>query len=159
MKLSRFLVIFILFCCLSFIKGQYTAYSMFNVGYTYQNQSFAEVGGKILFIKKDEVAFRLGASVLLGSTHNKLATLPKAQADILFNFKENVDVHQGFYYVIGAESTTKYFSPYIGFSVLGIIDFMGGYAFLYPNQYLYKKALKGLNLRVKVNIPLIIFAK
>lgn len=157
MNLFRYLSVLIFFCFASIIKAQYTNYPMLNVGYVYQNQSFGEFGGKVLLIKKDEVAFRLGASALLGNVYHKFTILPKAQADVLFNFRKNVDVHQGFYYVAGVETTTKYFSPYVGISALGILDFMGGYAISYPNQYLHGKELKGVNLSISLNLPLDIF--
>jgi hypothetical protein len=32
-------------------KAQYTMHKMISVGYTYQNQSFGEIGGKLLFLK------------------------------------------------------------------------------------------------------------
>ena len=155
---KSFLAFFTL--CLFYLgNAQYTTYPMLSIGYSYQNQSFGEIGGKVLFIKKDEVAFRTGASALLGSTEGKFAIVPKIQGDIFFNFRKNVDVHHGFYYIAGIESTTKHFAPYLGISVLGLFDFTGGYGFSYANQTLHGKELKGLRLGVTLNLPLSVFEK
>jgi hypothetical protein len=35
----------------TFAKAQLTMHKMISVGYTYQNQSFGEIGGKLLFKK------------------------------------------------------------------------------------------------------------
>ena len=43
-------VLFLLFVFLN-LKAQYTTHPMITIGYHYQNQSFGEVGGKILFLK------------------------------------------------------------------------------------------------------------
>lgn len=141
------------------LNAQYTVHPKISLGYDYHTQSFGEVGGKILFLKKDEIAYRLGGAALLGSANGKMAILPKLQADILFNFRENVDVHQGFYYMVGAESSTKHFAPYVGISALGVLDFTGGYAFSYPSQTLNGKEIKGLKLGISLNIPLSVFEK
>lgn len=154
----RFLGLFFILIFANF-KAQHTIYPMLSVGYTYQNQNFGEVGGKILFLKKDEIAYRIGGSALIGSTHGKFSIMPKIQGDILFNFRENVDIHQGFYYITGAETTTKYFAPYIGISALGILDFTAGYGFNYPNQTLNDKTLKGIKFGISLNIPLVVFQK
>ena len=159
MKLIKtgFSIIVILFFC-AIVKAQYTAHPMVSTGYYYQNQNFGELGGKVLFIKKDELAFRVGASALMGTTHGKFKIIPKIQGDVLFNFRENVDVHQGFYYLVGAESTLHNFTPHIGISVLGIVDFMAGYGFSYHNR-IHDKELKGLRFGVAFNIPLVLFDK
>ena len=157
MKLIKtgFSIIAILFFG-SMAKSQYTAYPMVSTGYYYQSQNFGELGGKVLFIKKDELAFRVGASALMGATHGKFTIIPKIQGDVLFNFRENIDVHQGFYYLVGAESTLHNFTPHIGISVLGVVDFTTGYGFSYHN-HIYNKELKGVKFGVTFNVPLVLF--
>lgn len=159
MKKIYWLISLFLFLGTFSIKAQYTTHTLANAGYHYQNQSFAEIGGKLLFLKKDEFIFRIGGAALLGSTNNKFVIIPRIQGDILFNFRENVDISQGFYYLIGLESTTKNFSPYAGINILGVIDVTGGYAFSYPNQKVNGKELKGLNFGIKINIPTSVFNK
>lgn len=134
-----------------FTQAQYTMHKMLTVGYTYQNQSFGEVGGKLLFLKNDDVIYRLGASALMGSTHSEFAIMPKLQADVLLNFQKDVDFYHSYYLIIGAEGTNKYVAPKIGVTLFGILDLTGGYAF--PISNLNGKEMKGLNVNFTLNIP------
>lgn len=135
----------------TFMKAQYTMHKMISVGYTYQNQSFGELGGKLLFLKDDDVIYRLGASALMGSTHSEFAIMPKLQADVLLNFQKDVDFYHSYYFLIGAEGTNKYVAPKIGVTLFGILDLTGGYAF--PIGNLNGKEMKGLNVNFTLNIP------
>lgn len=143
----------------SLTHAQNTSYTMINAGYTYQNQSFGEVGGKLFIAQKntDNVAFRVGTSVLMGATNGKFAIMPKVHGDILFNPRKEVYVAHAYYYMAGVEATTKYFAPYLGISLLGLFDITGGYAFSYPNQTLHGKELKGFRLGVTFNMPTELF--
>ena len=116
----------------SLAYAQNTSFTMISAGYAYQNQSFGEVGGKLFIAQKDtdNVAFRVGASALVGATNGKFAIMPKVQGDILFNPRKEVYVAHAYYYMAGLEATTKYFAPYLGISLLGLFDITGGYAFL-----------------------------
>ena len=129
-----------------------------SLGYYYQNQSFGEIGGKFILPlpKTDEhLIFRIGASAIIGATNSKFAIMPKISTDLLFNPRKEVYVSHGYYYLVGIESTTKSFSPYIGLSVMSVLDITGGYAFSYPNQNLNGKELKGFRLGITINIPFI----
>ena len=143
----------------SLTHAQNTSYTMISAGYTYQNQSFGEVGGKLFIAQKntDNVAFRVGTSVLMGATNGKFAIMPKVHGDILFNPRKEVYVAHAYYYMAGVEATTKYFAPYLGISLLGLFDITGGYAFSYPNQTLHGKELKGFRLGVTFNMPTELF--
>ena len=110
-------------------KSQLTMHKLVHVGYVYQNQSFAELGGRLLFLENDDMIYRLGAAAMLGSANGKFAVLPKIQGDILINFQRNVDLYHSYYFLAGAEATTKYIAPKIGATLFGIIDLTGGYAF------------------------------
>jgi hypothetical protein len=129
---------------------------MLNVGYVYQNQSFGEVGGKLLFVKSDDVIFRTGISALMGSANQKFAILPKVQADFLLNFEKNVDIYHSYYFVAGAEATTKHIAPKVGVSLFGILDLMGGYGFSIDKNGVNGKELKGVNINFTINIPLVL---
>ena len=109
-------------------KSQLTMHKLVHVGYVYQNQSFAELGGRLLFLENDDMIYRLGAAAMLGSANGKFAVLPKIQGDILINFQRNVDLYHSYYFLAGAEATTKYIAPKIGATLFGIIDINGGYA-------------------------------
>ncbi|WP_394368231.1 hypothetical protein [Chryseobacterium muglaense] len=150
----RFAVsILFLFFVSTFLKAQYTVHKMINVGYVYQNQSFGEVGGKLMFLKNDDVIYRLGASSLMGSVNSQFAIMPKVQADILLNFEKNVDFYHSYYFLAGVEGTNKYVAPKIGVTLFGILDLTGGYAFPLGNSGLNGKELKGVNVNFTLNIP------
>ena len=143
----------------SLAHAQNTSYMMISAGYAYQNQSFGEVGGKLFIAQEDtdNVAFRVGASALVGATNGKFAIMPKVHGDILFNPRKEVYVAHAYYYMAGVEATTKYFAPYLGISLLGLFDITAGYAFSYPNQTLHGKELKGFHLGVTFNMPTELF--
>lgn len=150
----RFAITFLsIFFLTTFVKAQYTMHKMISVGYTYQNQSFGELGGKLLFLKNDDVIYRLGASALMGSAHSKFAIMPKLQADVLLNFEKNVDFYHSYYFLMGAEGTNKYVAPKIGVTLFGILDLTGGYAIPIGNSGINGKELKGLNVNFTLNIP------
>lgn len=142
-----------LFLLSTLVKAQYTMHKMITVGYTYQNQSFGEVGGKLLFLKNDDVIYRLGGSALMGVADSKFAIMPKLQADVLLNFEKNVDFYHSYYFLIGAEGTNKYIAPKIGVTLFGMLDLTGGYAFPIGNTRLNGKEMKGLNINFTLNIP------
>jgi hypothetical protein len=136
-------------------KSQLTMHKLVHVGYVYQNQSFAELGGRLLFLENDDMIYRLGAAAMLGSANGKFAVLPKIQGDILINFERNVDLYHSYYFLAGAEATTKYIAPKIGATLFGIIDLTGGYAFPIDKSGINGKELKGLNINFTLNLPLV----
>ncbi|PTT40056.1 hypothetical protein DBR28_06370 [Chryseobacterium sp. HMWF028] len=142
-----------LFLLSTLVKAQYTMHKMISVGYTYQNQSFGEVGGKLLFLKNDDVVYRLGGSALMGVANSKFAIMPKLQADVLLNFEKNVDFYHSYYFLAGVEGTTKYIAPKIGVTLFGMLDLTGGYAFPIGDTRLNGKEMKGLNINFTLNIP------
>lgn len=139
-----------------FSKAQLTMHSMIHTGYVYQNQSFGELGGRLLFLNNDDILYRLGASALVGSTNNQFAIMPKIQGDVLMNFRRGVDVYHTHYFLGGVEATNKYIAPKVGFSLFGILDLTGGYAFPINKNGINGKELKGINLNFTVNIPLVV---
>lgn len=153
MNMRSALIIFSLFITGFLAKAQYTVHKMINVGYVYQNQSFGEVGGKLMFLKNDDVIYRLGASALMGSAHSEFAIMPKLQADVLLNFQKDVDFYHSYYFIVGAEVTNKYVAPKVGLSLFGIVDLTGGYALPIADSKLNGKELKGLNINFTLNIP------
>lgn len=128
-------------------------------GYEYQNSNFGEVGVRFLFLKNDDVLYRISGSGLMGVVNDEFAIIPKIQGDILLNFQKNVDIHHAYYFLGGAEITPKYVAPKAGISLFGIIDFTGGYAFQLGDATQNQKVMKGLNLNFAINIPLVVFSK
>ncbi|PKF72849.1 hypothetical protein [Chryseobacterium sp. PMSZPI] len=153
MNFRTAIAILSLFFLSTLAKAQYTMHKMISVGYTYQNQSFGEVGGKLLFLKNDDVIYRLGASALMGVADSKFAIMPKLQADVLLNFEKNVDFYHSYYFLVGAEGTNKYIAPKIGVTLFGMLDLTGGYAFPIGDTRLNGKEMKGLNVNLTLNIP------
>lgn len=137
-------------------KAQLTMHPMIHAGYVYQNQSFGELGGRLLFLTNDDILYRVGASALMGSTNNQFAIMPKVQGDILLNFRRGVDVYHTHYFLGGVEATNKYIAPKLGLSLFGIVDFTGGYAFPIDKNGINGKELKGINFNFTVNIPLVV---
>lgn len=140
-------------------KAQLTFYPTIYAGYTYQNQSFGEVGLGVIFLHNDQVLYRLRAGAMMGATHSEFAIMPKAEADILFNFGKEGNIFYPWYFLVGVESTNKYIAPKAGISFFGILDFTGGYGFSYADKQLNGKQLKGFNFNFSLNIPLVVFAK
>lgn len=153
MKIFSKIIMALALASSGFAFSQMTMHKLVNVGYAYQNQSFGEIGGKLLFLSNDDMVYRLGASALMGSTNGKFAVLPKVQGDILINFERNVDFYHSYYFLAGAEVTTKYVAPKVGLNILGLLDITGGYAFSLDKEGLHGKELKGLNLNLTLNIP------
>ncbi len=141
--------------CYTYTNAQLTTHKMLNIGYVYQNQSFGEIGGRLLFLKNDDYIYRLGASAMIGSTNQKFVILPKLQGDFLINTEKNVDILHSYYLLAGTEITTKYIAPKIGLSVFGIIDLTGGYAFSIDKNGINGKKLNGLNINFTINLPLV----
>lgn len=149
----------LIFCILSLttvkFSAQLTMHKMVHVGYVYQNQSFAEVGARLLFLNKDDVIYRVGLAGIAGSTQGKFVILPKVQGDILLNFQRNVDLYHSYYFLAGAEATSKYVAPKIGVTLFGIVDLTGGYAFSLDNEGIHGKKMEGLNINFTLNLPLV----
>lgn len=134
-------------------QAQTAVHKLVSAGYTYQNQSFGELGGKLLFLNNDDVLYRIGATAMMGSVNQKFAIMPKIQGDILLNFEKNVDFYHSYYFLAGIEATTKYCAPKVGLTLFGLLDFTAGYAFSLDKKGINGKELKGLNLGISLNIP------
>ena len=139
-----------------FTKAQFTAHRLLHAGYVYQNQSFGELGGRMLFLENDDVLYRVGLAGMFGSVNGNFAFLPKIQGDILLNFGRNVDLYHSFYFLAGAEATTKYIAPKAGVTMFGLVDLTGGYAFPFDNRGIHGKEMKGLNINITLNVPIVL---
>jgi hypothetical protein len=111
------------------------------------------LGGKLFFLKNNDVIYRIGASALMGSVNSKFVIMPKIQGDILLNFERNVDIYHSWYFLAGAEVTTKFVAPKIGFTLFGLLDFTGGYAFPTDKNGLKGEKTEGLNINFTLNLP------
>lgn len=147
-----------LLCFCMAVKAQLTTYTLPFAGYEYQNQSFGDVGLRLLFVQSDNILYRVSASALLGEVDDKMSAMPKVQGDVLLNFEKNVDIFHSWYFLLGLESTNKFFTPRVGFSLFGILDLTGGYGVNYGRKLTNGKELKGFNLNFTLNIPTVIFS-
>ena len=154
--MKSFFTGFFLLLSMVFVSGQLTMHKLLNVGYNYQTNSFGEIGGKLLFLENDNLVYRVGASALLGSVNNQFAIIPKVQGDLLFNFEPQGkrDFDHSFYYIVGADFTTKYIAPKVGFNIFGILDITGGYGFSIDKSGINGKELKGANVNLSINLPI-----
>ncbi len=149
----RFFLLVLLFLGVS-AKSQFTMHKLVSVGYVYQNQSFGEIGGKLLFLNNDDMLYRIGASAVMGSVNSQLGIMPKIQGDVLLNFEKGVDLYHSYYFLAGAEATTKYIAPKVGFSLFGLMDLAAGYAFSLGGNGLNGKEMNGFNLNFTLNLPI-----
>lgn len=149
----RFFLLVLLFLGVS-AKSQFTMHKLVSVGYVYQNQSFGEIGGKLLFLNNDDMLYRIGASAVMGSVNSQLGIMPKIQGDVLLNFEKGVDLYHSYYFLAGAEATTKYIAPKVGFSLFGLMDLAAGYAFSLGGNGLNGKEMNGFNLNFTLNMPI-----
>jgi len=158
MKIRKLILVLFLIFIGNFVKAQLTMHKMVHAGYVYQNQSFGEIGGRLLFLENDDMIYRLGGSAMMGVTNGKFAILPKVQGDILLNFERNVDIYHSYYFLGGAELTTKYIAPKIGVTLFGLIDLTGGYAFPIDKNGINGKKLEGVNVNFTINIPTVMIS-
>lgn len=158
-KQSRYIFVLFLVCLGVWSKAQFTMHKMVHAGYVYQNQSFGELGGRLLFLENDDMIYRVGAAALMGSANGEFAIMPKVQGDILLNFERGVDFYHAYYFLVGIEATNKYFAPKAGLTLFGIIDFTGGYAFPIDKKGINGKELKGLNINFTVNVPVVLLSE
>lgn len=134
-------------------QAQLTSHVLVHGGYVYQNQSFVDLGARVLILNRDRVLYRVGASAVLGVTKGAFSLMPKAQTDVLISFERNRDIHHATYLLAGAEMTHKYIAPKAGVSFFGLLDFTAGYAFSIGEGQLNGKKMQGLNLNATLNIP------
>lgn len=156
---TRLLILFFVMASAVALRAQLTMHKMVHAGYIYQNQSFGEIGARLLFLKHDDVAYRLGGAAVMGSVNGKFAVMPKVQGDILLNFERNVDFYHSYYFLAGAEVTSKYIAPKIGATLFGMLDVTGGYALPIGKGQIHGKQLKGLNIGVTLSIPIVLISE
>lgn len=143
----------------SLVKSQMTAHTLVHAGYVYQNQSFGELGARVLLLSNDDVLYRIGGAALIGSGEGEVKVLPKVQGDVLFNFERGVDIYHSYYFLLGAEATTKYIAPKAGVSLFGLLDVTGGYGFSLDKRGVRGEPMEGLNIGVNLNLPLVMLVE
>ena len=96
MKTLKHIIFFGIFFIGFRAQSQVTVHPMVFAGYEYQNSNFGEVGARFIFLKNDNVLYRVSGSALMGKVNGEFAVLPKIQGDILLNFEKNVDIQHSY---------------------------------------------------------------
>lgn len=159
MKLRLVTLLCVCFCAVGLLKAQFTMHKMVHAGYVYQNQSFGELGVRLLFLENDDIIFRVGGAAMMGAANHKFAILPKVQGDVLLNFERGRDFYHAYYFLGGAEVTSKYVAPKVGATLFGLLDLSAGYAFPFDKKGVNGKQLKGLNINFTLNVPLVLISE
>ncbi|EKB58669.1 hypothetical protein [Bergeyella zoohelcum] len=134
---------------------KYTAHYLVNAGYTYhKNYHGGELGGRVLLLKEDDIAYRLGVSALMGKYDGTFTVMPKGSADILFNYQKGRDISHAVYYVAGVDATTHFITPKVGAALLGLLEIDLGYMFPYNSR---AHLPKGFTMNLGLSIPLVVF--
>lgn len=154
--MNRVFYSLILFFLLSFsstvnAQNKLTSHYFIQAGYTHLKGNWREIGGKILFLKNDDILFTLGASTLIGFKNKNMSFIPKIEGNVLLNFEKNPYLYHSYYFLIGNQISAKYITPQIGISLFGLLDLTSGYAFPITHE-----KMKGFNVNLKLNIPLVI---
>lgn len=155
-----------IFCLLSsWVNAQVryqatTPYTIFNVGYTYQNSNFLNTGIDEYLVLRNNHIIDLGASANMGILNKKFTAIPKIGIGYLFNAKNNVidpysSNFNSAFYVVRANVTPWSIEPEAGISILSLLEITAGYGFKFREHKEY--SLNGLKIGVNAKIPLLLF--
>lgn len=159
--------LFILFLSSTlFIQAQeleyqdFTAYYLFNVGYTYQNLNYFEGGLNAYLVQPNDNIIDLGATANLGASDGKFIAIPEAQIGYLWNIKRSVidpyspHFNSAFWLVRGSVSPW-HVTPEVGITVVSLIDISAGYGFQFREHP--HVDLEGLKIGVSLRLPFLLF--
>lgn len=156
----------LLFTSMLFTQAQeseyqdFTAYYLFNVGYTYQNINYFEGGLNAYLVQPNDNIIDLGATANLGYSDKNFIAIPEAQIGYLWNIKRSAidpystNFNSAFWTVRGSVSPW-HITPEVGITVVSLIDITAGYGFQFrehPNV-----DLEGLKIGVSLRLPFLLF--
>lgn len=138
----------------------YTAYYLFNAGYTYQQINYFEGGLNAYLVQPNNNVIDLGATVNLGYSDNQLITIPEAQIGYLFNAKNSsIDPYSSnfnaAFWVIRTSVSPWHVTPEVGISIVDLIDITAGYGFEFRNHD--KVDLDGFKAGISFRLPFLLF--
>lgn len=137
------------------LAQKHTAHFLANTGYVHHKNFHAgELGARVLFLRQDNIMYRLGISALMGKYSTGFTVMPKGSADILLNFQKGRDLSHSHYYILGVEATNHFITPKIGAALLGILEVNAGYMMPYEKNL---SRPEGITVHVGVSIPLVVF--
>ncbi|MRJ08170.1 hypothetical protein EDL99_04625 [Ornithobacterium rhinotracheale] len=163
MKKIYFLGIFCMISSWLSAQAQYqsiTPYTIFNIGYTYQNASFLNAGVDEYLVMRNNHIIDLGASVDMGILSRKFTAIPKIGVGYLFNAKNSVvdpysSNFNSAFYVLRANVTPWSIEPEAGITILSLLELTAGYGFEFREHK--EASLNGLKIGVNVKLPLLLF--
>ena len=138
----------------------FTAYYLFNVGYTYHNIHYLETGLNAYLVQPNDNILDLGATVNLGYSDQNFIAIPEAQAGYLWNIKDSpIDPYSSnfnsAFWVMRTSVSPWHITPEVGVTVVSLIDITAGYGFEFrqhPNV-----DLSGLKIGLSVRLPFLLF--
>lgn len=138
----------------------FTAYYLFNVGYTYQNLNYLEAGLNAYLVRPNNDAIDLGATVNLGYSDGQFIAIPEAQVGYLLSAKETAfdpyssNFNSAFWVVRGSVSPW-HVTPEVGITLLYLIDITAGYGFEFREHP--QVDLDGFKIGVSIRLPFLLF--
>lgn len=161
---NGWIIIILLFCINARSQEvefqDFTAYYLFNVGYTYQNLNFVEAGLNTYLVQPNNNIIDLGATVNLGASDGNLIAIPEAQIGYIWNIKNSIidpysSNFNAAFWVVRTSVSPWHVTPEIGISLVDLIDLSVGYGFEF-NQHKHVD-LDGLKLGVSFRLPFLLF--
>lgn len=139
---------------------KFTAYYLFNAGYTYQNINYFEGGLNAYLVQPNDNIVDLGATANLGYSDGEFVVIPEAQAGYLFNFKDTpFDPYSSnfnsAFWVLRTSFSPWHITPEAGITVVSLIDITAGYGFEFRDHP--HVDLNGLKIGLSVRLPFLLF--
>lgn len=138
----------------------FTAYSLFNLGYTFQGTHFFEPGYNLYLVRPNNNILDLGASLNIGYRANRMLWIPEVSAGYLFNFNNTVvDPYSAnftsAFWVMRASISPYHVTPEAGITVLSLLDITAGYGFEFRDHPVVN--FNGLKLGISLRLPFLLF--
>lgn len=138
----------------------FTAYYLFNIGYTYQNIHYFEGGANAYLVQPNNNIIDLGATANLGYSDDKFVVIPEAQAGYLFNLKNSaIDPYSNnfnsAFWVVRTSVSPWHITPEVGITVVSLLDLTAGYGFEF-NDHKHVD-LEGFKIGLSVRLPFLLF--
>lgn len=138
----------------------FTAYYLFNIGYTYQNNSYFEVGSNVYLVRPNNDIVDLGATLNFGASNGNFLVIPEAQIGYLWNLKNSaIDPYSSnfnsAFWMVRTSVSPWHITPEVGITVLSLIDFSVGYGFEFSEHK--NVDLEGLKLGLSIRLPFLLF--
>lgn len=163
--MKKLLLVFLIICGIN-VKSQniefqdFTAYYLFNLGYTYHNINYFEPGVNVYLVRPNNDIIDLGATVNVGISDRNFLAIPEAQVGYLWNLKGSVidpysSNFNSAFWVLRTSVSPWHITPEFGFTVLSLLDFSIGYGFEFNENK--NVDLDGIKLGLSLRLPFLLF--